>query len=61
MPVIINELEILTEPAAAAPEAAGTEPPLAAAQPQPAAPVSPQDVAAIVCRQAEHAARLRAD
>jgi hypothetical protein len=60
MPVIINELEIVTEPTQAPTPAGEGETPQAAAQPAAPPMLSPQDVEAIVRHQAERAARLYA-
>jgi hypothetical protein len=61
MPVIINELEIVTEaPPESAAAAAEGEAAQGAAQPAGAPALSPADVESIVCFQAERASRLYA-
>jgi hypothetical protein len=55
MPVIINEFEIITEPA---PPSGGET---AAAQAPPPAPLHPEEVVRIVRRQQARLARVRAD
>jgi hypothetical protein len=55
MPVVINEFEVIAETAAAPP------PSQAGAVPEPAVVWATYDIEQIVRRQAERAARLRAD